>query len=369
MSALQLRRGLKANLAAAAAAAAAGEPLFATDTNELFIGTGAGAVKKLGDVLFSESIAPDVVDGKIWIDTATNQIYRADVTGGVWVSISAALSTDVALGGATPSDETGPSQKAVKTYVDAAVGGISITPDTDVTLGGVAASDTEISSQKAVKTYVDAAVGGITITPDTDATLGGVSTSDTVISSQKAVKTYVDTTVAASVVAPTTDATLGGGASSDTVAPSQKAVKTYVDNAVTAIQIPAEWPSAVIDIVNDPPAAVAGDRYLVGTAPTGVFVGHANEIAELQADGVTWAFTAPVNSTFLNVDSNATGLYFYGGVNWVLKSFELTTAGPGFKITSGMIELDPNMFAADSGLEWDPVGGLLKVGVIDGGTF
>lgn len=50
----------------------------------------------------------------------------------------------------------------------------------------------------------------------------------------------------------------------------------------------------VISRRNDPPAAPAdGDAYLIDTAPTGAWVGHAGEIATWDADTSTWVYTAP----------------------------------------------------------------------------
>ena len=84
--------------------------------------------------------------------------------------------TTTALG---TSDTKYPSQKAVKTYVDAAIAALTdddtsfellINKDTTVTLG---TSNTKYPSQLAVKTYVDNAIGGFsgTLAGDTDVSL------------------------------------------------------------------------------------------------------------------------------------------------------------------------------------------------------
>jgi len=121
------------------------------------------------------------------------------------------------------SDAKFPTQKAVKTYVDAAVAlRIALTYlDTDGTLS--ANSDVKIATQKAVKTYADAlAALKIPLTYiDTDGTLA--ANSDTKLPSQKAVKTYVDLRILLSYL--DTDGTLA--ANSDTKIATQKAVKTY----------------------------------------------------------------------------------------------------------------------------------------------
>lgn len=256
--ALQLRRGLYANLAAAAATALAGEPLISTDTKELYVGTGSGTVYKIGDILYA-AVAPAVVAGKVFINTVTNDIYRASDDGSAWVKCA---------------------------------GTIDIATATD--LGGLGSSDTKI--------------------------------------------------------------------------PSQLAVKTYVDNKVAAIKIPQEWPDSVIDYVSANPAVPAtGDRYLVKPAGTGLFAGHDNEMA--QYDGAAWQFTAPTTGTFISVDADTTCLYYFGGATWAKKTFELNTAGTGIDITAGVVSIADTIVAADGSGGLTFVGGVLAVGVLDGGTF
>lgn len=136
MGALQLRRGLKANLATAALTAAAGEPLIATDTRELYIGKGVaegGGAYKVSDVVFS-AVTPTIEVDKVWVNTADNEIYRVNDLATAWVKISSTgtaitINTDVLLGRdevGGPSDTVVSSQKAVKTYVDNAIAGIKI---------------------------------------------------------------------------------------------------------------------------------------------------------------------------------------------------------------------------------------------------
>lgn len=258
MAALQLRRGLKANLPAIAAV---GEPLIATDTRELYIGTGTGTYK-IGDVVFSAT-APTFEPGKIWVDTANNDLYRAEVSGSTWVKCGG----NVDLSG----------------YI----------PKTDI-----------------------------------------VTTIDAV--------------------------------SLDTVVPSQLAVKTYVDDKISEIKIPQEWPDSVLTRVTTPPATPAtGARYLIIATALGAFSGKENQMAEY--DGAAWVYTVPTTGTFMSIDDDTTGLYYFGGSSWVKKDFELTTAGPGLDVTSGEVTIAAS-FAGD-GLAWDAVTGILSVGTIDGGTF
>lgn len=86
--ALQIKRGLKASLPAIAAL---GEPLIATDTRELFIGTGT-SVYKVGDIIFSDT-PPPVVPEKVWIETTTNTIYRASDDGLTWETVASGSGT------------------------------------------------------------------------------------------------------------------------------------------------------------------------------------------------------------------------------------------------------------------------------------
>ncbi len=64
-----------------------------------------------------------------------------------------------------------------------------------------------------------------------------------------------------------------------------------------------QW--SVLDILNTPPAAVAGDIYLVGTAGTGAWSGHNNEIATY--NGATWTFqTAAVGDILYDANDDFT---------------------------------------------------------------
>lgn len=252
MAALQLRRGLKANLPAEAAA---GEPLIATDTKELYIGAGTGSsVYKISDLIFSE-VAPAAIEDKIWLNTTTNQLYRVDT--GTWVPIAV----------------------------------------------------TQLA-------------------------------------------TAID---------------LGGAGALNTIAPSQLAVKTYVDNAIAGVVIPTEWPDSVLSIAADAPATPAtGDRYLVSIG-INAFIGKDDNLA--QYNGTAWVFTVPTTGTFLSVDNDSTGLYYYGGTGWAKKTFEINTAGNGISITNGVISIANTIVAADGSGGLTYINGVLAVGVIDGGTF
>lgn len=74
-----------------------------------------------------------------------------------------------------------------------------------------------------------------------------------------------------------------------------KGLMTFADGVARPVGETREsiWQSEVDDVfVDDPPGApTTGYRVVVGSTPTGVFVGHGGEIA--QWTGVAWVFTTP----------------------------------------------------------------------------
>ncbi|CAB4152290.1 Protein of unknown function DUF2793 [uncultured Caudovirales phage] len=70
----------------------------------------------------------------------------------------------------------------------------------------------------------------------------------------------------------------------------------------------------VINVLNTPPTTPnTGDRYRIGTAPTGVWVGQNNKIAEYSSG--TWVYTIPVIDNLVYQTTTATTFRF-NGVNW-----------------------------------------------------
>ena len=71
------------------------------------------------------------------------------------------------------------------------------------------------------------------------------------------------------------------------------------------------WQNPVIEWANDPPGGTPskGDRYLVGGIPTGVWVGHEDEIAEWGVN-LAWIFTPPAQGMIL-VNEEDDGVLFY----------------------------------------------------------
>ena len=83
--------------------------------------------------------------------------------------------------------------------------------------------------------------------------------------------------------------------------------KTYssevIDNKINGF----EWQAPVLNILNTPPDnPTKGDRYLIGTSPTGAWSGKSNYIAYW--DGSSWIFIAPKEGMVLY---NKNDKYFY----------------------------------------------------------
>ena len=73
--------------------------------------------------------------------------------------------------------------------------------------------------------------------------------------------------------------------------------------------------AAVISQTNTPAGSpTTGDRYLVGTVPTGAWVGNANNIAEW--NGLSWTYTTPVLNNTVFVTATLTTLR-YSGSSWI----------------------------------------------------
>lgn len=103
--------------------------------------------------------------------------------------------------------------------------------------------------------------------------------------------------------------------------------KRYVDSGIAGLF----WKPSVIAITNNPPATTnSGDRYLIDSTPSGIFVGHENKIASYTTN---WSFTTPSNSCALFVDNIKIGyVYDATATNWVpfsgLLSDAPDTGGP-----------------------------------------
>lgn len=84
---------------------------------------------------------------------------------------------------------------------------------------------------------------------------------------------------------------------------------------------------AVVGISNDPPATPTPDVFLiVGTAPTGAWVGHANEVATVNHEG-QWIFTTPTKGD-AHLIENEGAIFSWNGTLWV-KVYQYS--GPNLK--------------------------------------
>jgi len=98
----------------------------------------------------------------------------------------------------------------------------------------------------------------------------------------------------------------------DTILEAFGKLQTQINNISSVGILPLE---PVISQINTPPVTPAiGDRYLVGTIPTGVFVGNANNIAIW--GGASYTFVPPVTNNTVYVTATLTTLR-YNGVSWV----------------------------------------------------
>jgi hypothetical protein len=72
---------------------------------------------------------------------------------------------------------------------------------------------------------------------------------------------------------------------------------------------------SVLSIINTPPGSpVSGDTYLVGTAGTGAWSGHNNQIATW--NGSSWTFSTATTGDLLQNDNNNI-VYKFNGTSWV----------------------------------------------------
>jgi hypothetical protein len=170
-------------------------------------------------------------------------------------------STATNLGFTNPSDVLFPTQKAVKTYIDA-----QTTPEATTLIQGKVQLAGDLSGTASAPTVPALVLKENLSNKSIAANLGALAASDTLYPSQKAVKTYIDaqTTPNAStnilgkiqlagdlsgtatspsvpglalkenVANRSTATNLGATAPSDTLYPTQRAVKTYIDAQTTA---------------------------------------------------------------------------------------------------------------------------------------
>ena len=94
--------------------------------------------------------------------------------------------------------------------------------------------------------------------------------------------------------------------------------KGYVDTAIA--EGGGDWLQSVATQQDAPPGAPStGDRYLIGTSPSGAWSSNANNVA--QWSGSAWTFTAPDSGMHVYVEggsSNAGNTMIYNGSAWVV---------------------------------------------------
>lgn len=77
----------------------------------------------------------------------------------------------------------------------------------------------------------------------------------------------------------------------------------------------SEWAGSVFTKTNNPPiSATGGDRYLIDTAPTGVWTSYTDTIAEYVYSILDWNYTYPTDGMSVRVDDEDYSIYRYQGV-------------------------------------------------------
>ena len=135
------------------------------------------------------------------------------------------------------------------------------------------------------------------------------------------------------------DTSSGGGSGSQTLSISNDSLTISGGNTVILpVYVQADSSTInsydVLNSQNTPPISPnTGDVYLVGTVPTGAWVGHAKDIAEW--NGSSWDFTDGVQGDFLYNATNALTYIFRSG-NWV-QTTGIPALNNGNTISSGLI--------------------------------
>lgn len=138
---------------------------------------------------------------------------------------------------------------------------------------------------------------------------------------------------------------------------SHLATKKYVDDQIVG----EEFRSPVVDRdLSTPPAASAGDRYIVGPSPTGDWAGHEDEIA--QYNGTSWDFTAPDEGFVVWVeDENILVGYDSVTGTWISGTSGVTGGG-----AAGQIAFwdTASTLSGENDLYWDSANNRLGIGTV-----
>lgn len=84
---------------------------------------------------------------------------------------------------------------------------------------------------------------------------------------------------------------------------------------------------------DDGPNTAETRRYLVGTAPTGTFAGHANEIAEYNPSGPSWSFVAKSNGAIV-YDMTANNALLFNGTTWSVDNTKIEKGAGAIVLTT-----------------------------------
>jgi hypothetical protein len=133
---------------------------------------------------------------------------------------------------------------------------------------------------------------------------------------------------------PTDDLTLGGFKITSLGSPTagtDAVNRDYVTSLVASSGSAAEWQDSVKDkdLTAPPGSPALNDRYLIGLDPsagaaTGAWAGEDGKIATW--NGTIWTFRANTIGTYVSVDDETDGFYFFGSPLWTKKFYENTTA-------------------------------------------
>lgn len=176
--------------------------------------------------------------------------------------------------------------------------------------------DTGDATTSRLVAYMDEGVAGLPVTPDgKDISIAWNPNGIFAISPARVQGTWVirgEFNGGVSMTVPASDDEL--------ITP--RAVQELVSDAglvfqrqISAIQSGLRHQTPVLDIANEPAVnAVAGDRYIVGTVPTNLFLGHANDVAELV--GTDWVFQSPNMGDMHHVNAQSLSVV-WNGTTWV----------------------------------------------------
>jgi len=136
--------------------------------------------------------------------------------------------------------------------------------------------------------------------------------------------------------------------------------KDALDSAIAASGTAAEWQDSVLDRLATPPGSPStGDRYLIIATATDVWASKEDQIATWT--GSAWEYAIPTTGTYVGVDDESDGLYYYGGSSWSKQVYEATTASNG--LTKSGLDIQVNPTLAGDGLAFAT--GVMSVNVDD----